>query len=88
MSNNETSVLDREELRALIADELELPVETLTDTAGFAADLGVDSLSAMEVIVLVQKTYRVKIGEEELPEVLSLGALYDLVADKLSAVPR
>ncbi|MFI1918364.1 acyl carrier protein [Nocardia sp. NPDC020380] len=85
MSNIEATVLDREELRAFVADELELPVEEVTDTARFAADLGVDSLSAMEVIVVLQKKYRVKFSEDELPEVTGLGTLYDLLAGKLRA---
>ncbi|MFJ4650546.1 acyl carrier protein [Nocardia sp. NPDC088792] len=88
MSNSGTAVLDREELRALVADELELDVEEVTDTAEFAADLGVDSLSAMEVIVVLQKKYRVKFSEDELPEVTSLGALYELISGKLRAVLR
>ncbi|WP_069163321.1 acyl carrier protein [Nocardia altamirensis] len=80
--------LDRAELRAFVADELEFSADEITDTAEFAADLGVDSLSAMELIVVLQKKYRVKLREDELPEVLSLGVLYDLIADKLRAAVR
>lgn len=88
MSNNGTIELDREELRAFVADELEVELEELTDDAEFAADLGVDSLAAMEVIVVLQKKYRVKISEDELPEVMSLDILHDLIAEKLGAVLR
>ncbi|MFG1796128.1 acyl carrier protein [Nocardia sp. NPDC049149] len=88
MLDHPDNELDRAELRAFVADELEFAADEITDTAEFAADLGVDSLSAMELIVVLQKKYRVKLREDELPEVLSLGVLYDLIADKLRAAVR
>ncbi|MFF5206332.1 acyl carrier protein [Streptosporangium sp. NPDC000396] len=85
MSNNQTVALDREELRAFIADELELPTESITDDAQFASELGVDSLAAMEIIVQLEKKYRVKMSEKELPEITDLNSIYNLISNKLQA---
>ncbi len=85
MSGNQTSSVDIEELRALIAEELELPVEDVTDDAQLADDLDVDSLSAMEIAVLLEKKYKIKISEDEIKTLTTLLAIHDLVAAKVEA---
>jgi acyl carrier protein len=76
--------LDREELRSTVADVLDVPVEELTDEAHFAEDLGVDSLMALEVMVVLERRYRVKLDESRLKEVTTLARVHDLLAEKLS----
>jgi acyl carrier protein len=85
MSSNQTSGVDIEEMRALIAEELELPVEEVTDDADLASDLEVDSLSAMEIAVLIEKKYRIKISEEEIKSLTSLLIIHQLVSTKVAA---
>ena len=85
MSSNDTSGVDIEEIRALIAEELELPVEEVTDEADLASDLEVDSLSAMEIAVLLEKKYHIKISEEEIKSLSSLPIIHKLVAAKVDA---
>ena len=83
MTSNQTSGVDIEEMRALIAEELEVPVQEVTDDADLAADLDVDSLSAMEIAVLLEKKYRIKISEEEIKTLTSLTAMHELVSAKV-----
>ncbi|WP_237720238.1 acyl carrier protein, partial [Streptomyces xiaopingdaonensis] len=64
--------VDLEELRALIAEELEVPVGEVTEEADLKEDLEVDSLTAMEVAVQLEKRYRIKIDEEEIASLTSL----------------
>ncbi len=51
------------ELRRTIADILDVPVETITDTAKFVDDLGVDSLMALEIMVVLEKKDAIKIAD-------------------------
>ncbi|QTR06016.1 acyl carrier protein, partial [Saccharothrix algeriensis] len=51
----------------------------------FIEDLGVDSLMALEVMVVLEKKYGVKIAESELREVTNLKKAYDLLTEKLKA---
>ncbi|WP_221351516.1 acyl carrier protein [Streptomyces beigongshangae] len=83
MSGNRTADVDLEDLRALIAEELELPVEEVTDEADLKNDLGVDSLTAMEVAVQLEKKYRIKLDEEEMKSLTSLAVIHRLVAAKV-----
>jgi len=60
-----TEELIRSEIKRLIADVTEREPEEITDTASFGDDLGVDSLMAMEVMVAVDKKFKIDIPEEE-----------------------
>jgi acyl carrier protein len=79
------NTIDKEKLRTLIAEVLELPVEEVTDDADFNQDLGVYSLLAMEVILRVEKDYGIKIAESEMDDITSLNRAYELVTTKLQA---
>ncbi|MFI9152071.1 acyl carrier protein [Streptomyces sp. NPDC053367] len=85
MSNTAATALDKEDLRRTVADVLDVDEAELTDEAHFVDDLGVDSLMALEVMVVLEKKYAVKLDESELKEVISLQKAHDLLADKLRA---
>ncbi len=55
----------RAEVKKLIAEIIEREPEEISDTALFAEDLGVDSLAGMEVMVTVDKRFKIDIPEEE-----------------------
>jgi [acyl-carrier-protein] S-malonyltransferase len=46
-----------EELRRIYADNLEIPLEKVTVDADLAADLGIDSLTQGELLILVFERY-------------------------------
>ncbi|MER5781862.1 acyl carrier protein [Streptomyces mobaraensis] len=83
VSENRAAGVDLEELRALIAEELELPVAEVTDEADLKTDLAMDSLTAMEVAVQLEKKYRIKIEEDEIPSLTSLPAIHRLLTAKV-----
>ncbi|MFD3875219.1 acyl carrier protein [Streptomyces sp. NPDC058623] len=86
MSDTTTpAVLELESLRRTVADVLDVEESELTDEADFVNDLGVDSLMALEVMVVLEKKYGVKLGEAELKEVTCLRKAYDLLDAKLRA---
>ena len=59
----------RDEVKKLIAEVTEREPEEITDTALFAEELGVDSLMAMEVMVAVDKKYKINIPEDEFAKI-------------------
>jgi acyl carrier protein len=77
--------LDRNELRGLIAEILDVDRASVTDDANFIEDLGVDSLMALEVMVVLERTYGVKLDESQLKEMTSLSAVYELLEASLGA---
>ncbi|WP_457034268.1 acyl carrier protein [Kitasatospora sp. P5_F3] len=83
MTRQHTSVPNRDQLRALIADVLDVPADLITDDARFAEDLEVDSLMALELMVVLEKTYGVKLDESRLREVTSLARAHALLVGEL-----
>ncbi|WP_406383524.1 acyl carrier protein [Streptomyces sp. NBC_01618] len=79
-------MLDKEELRSTVAQVLDVEVAEVTDDALFVDDLEVDSLMALEVVVVLEKKYGVKLPESELRQIVTLQSAYDLLAGKLQAV--
>ena len=59
----------RTEVKRLIAEVTERTPEEISDTALFQDELGVDSLMAMEVMVAVDKKYKINIPEEEFAKI-------------------
>lgn len=85
MPGNETTGVDIEELRTMIAEEIELPVGDLTDDADLARDFDVDSLAAMEIAVQLEKRYRIKISDEEVKTLTSVSTIHRFVSAKVEA---
>jgi acyl carrier protein len=71
----------KDELRQIIAEVTE--VEDIPEDAPFA-DLGIDSMMAIEIVADVEKSYDITISEEELAELTNLSAVYQKVKEKLS----
>jgi acyl carrier protein len=85
MSIDAIAGLDREELRVLLAETVDVDVAEVTDDADFVETLEVDSLMALEVIVVLERRYGVKFVEAEMRTVRTLNSAYEAVAAKLGA---
>jgi acyl carrier protein len=73
----------KDELRRIITEVTE--VEDIPEDTPFA-DLGIDSMMAIEIVADVEKEYDITINEDELNELVHLKAVYDKVREKLAQV--
>ncbi|OSP41409.1 MULTISPECIES: acyl carrier protein [unclassified Streptomyces] len=80
-----TAVPSLDELRGIVSEILDTDAEDVTDDADFVADLEVDSLMALEVVVVLEKRFGVKFAEAELRQVTSLGQAHQLLTRKIPA---
>jgi acyl carrier protein len=69
-----------EEIREIAAEVLEIEPEEITETSLFAEDHDADSLRAIEILARIEKRYKVDIPQAELTRMVSLGAVYAIVA--------
>ncbi|MDP2940723.1 MAG: acyl carrier protein [Candidatus Omnitrophota bacterium] len=60
------------EIRNLIAEVLEKDPAEIKPDSRFVEDLGMDSLKALEILVAVEKKFKITIPEQKLPELKSL----------------
>ncbi|WP_179892352.1 acyl carrier protein [Streptomyces sp. rh34] len=80
-----STLLDKEELRSTIAEVLDLDIDEVSDDASFTEDLEVDSLMALEVVVVLEKKYGLRLEERELRQITSLDNAYSVLLGKLPA---
>ena len=59
----------REEVQRRVAEMTECEIEEVTDTALFIEELGVASLMAIELMVALDKEYKIDIPEDEFREI-------------------
>lgn len=75
----------RTEVKKLIAEVTEREPDEITDTALFAEELGVDSLMAMEVMVAVDKKYKINIPEDEFAKIKNVNDTVEIVHRHVAA---
>ena len=71
-------------LSALAVDVLDLRDEQIVPDARFADDLGADSLDLVELVEALEEEFGVRIDDEELADIDTVGEAYGLLASKLS----
>ena len=63
---------------AALAEEFELDVERMTPNALFREDLGLDSLDAVDMVVVLEQEFGIKIGKD--PAIASIRSVGDMHA--------
>ena len=59
-----------------LAEEFELDLENFRPEASFKEDLGLDSLDAVDMVVVLEKTFAIKIGKD--PAILAIRTVGDM----------
>lgn len=66
-------------IKEMICEILEIEPEEMTETSLFQEDHDADSLRAIEILASLEKTFKVKIPQEELAKMVNLRELYKVV---------
>lgn len=73
-----------QKVRKFLIDDLEIDEDKIKDDARLKADLGIDSLDLVDIVVIVEKNFGFKIKPEEMKGVLTLKDFCDYIEKKLS----
>ena len=68
-----------------LADEFEVEVSDITPDANIRDILHLDSLSLVDMVALIESTFKVKIKGTDVGKILTFGALYDLLDQLINA---
>lgn len=71
-----------EEMREMIAEQLNCEESSITETTSFKDDLGADSLDLFELVMALEEKYEVEIPSEELAELTTVGAVMEYLKNK------
>jgi acyl carrier protein len=78
-----TDVEIRKIVDGALAEEFELDLERLRPEASFKDDLGLDSLDAVDMVVVLEQEFKFKIKKDEsFLAIRTLGDLHQYVLDK------
>jgi acyl carrier protein len=79
--------MDRSEAMAKFTqntvDVLAVDPAQVTPEASFADDLGADSLDLVELVMALEETFNIEVGEDELKDISTVGEAFDLIYAKL-----
>ena len=65
------AVADR--VRAIIAEQLGVKLEEVTDAASFIEDLGADSLDTVELVMALEEEFGIEIPDEDAEKMVKVG---------------
>jgi acyl carrier protein len=61
-----------QDVKDLIADIIEVDVASLDSDANLVEDLGMDSMMALEILASLEKRFKIKLPEDELPKITTV----------------
>lgn len=67
-----------QEVTALIAEIIEMDPKEINPDAHLVEDLGMDSMMALEILAAIEKRFRIKIPEEDLPKITTVNRAIEL----------
>ena len=65
--------MELEKIKAIIAEVLNIDVETITADTAFVDDLGADSLDIFQIIMGIEEEFDIEIAQEEAEKIVSVG---------------
>ena len=77
------SVNDR--VRAIIAEQLGVKLEEVTDGASFIEDLGADSLDTVELVMALEEEFGIEIPDEDAEKMVTVGDSIKYIEQKAAA---
>lgn len=70
MAENKKSTLEK--VREIIAKQLSVKLETVTDESNIAEDLGADSLDLVEILMSLEDEFGISIPDEAIPQIKTI----------------
>ncbi len=68
-----------EKVKEIIAKQLNLDVDEITESTSFKDDLGADSLDLFELVMAFEEEYDVEIPSEDLEDIVTVGDIIRLM---------
>jgi acyl carrier protein len=72
-----------ESVNRILTDEFEIPLTRLTVEAQLYEDLELDSLDAVDLVVALEKSFDIQIGEDSIREIRTVGQIYAFIQQHL-----
>ena len=71
-----------ERMKEIIADQLSVDADSVTEASSFKDDLGADSLDLFELVMALEVEYSVEIPADDLQKLLTVGDVMNYLKEK------
>ena len=71
-----------EKMKEIIAEQLRVDADSITEASSFKEDLGADSLDLIELVMALEDEYSVEIPAEDLENLTTVGQVMDYLKSK------
>ena len=72
-----------DQVKEVLAEEFEVEQDVMSDDANIKDTLELDSLSLVDLVAVIEHTFKVKIPAADLPTVKTFAQLYDYIESHL-----
>lgn len=72
-------------INGFLVDEFEVDGDVITSEAPLKETLGLDSLDYVDLVVVIESNFGVKLGEADFVGIVSFQDFYDLIENKIKA---
>jgi acyl carrier protein len=72
-------------VKRIIANQLEIEVEKLSDEASLFKDLGADSIDTVELVIAFEVEFDIEIPEEDAEKLNNLKDIYTYIESKINS---
>ncbi len=77
----------RQTLIELIENDVGQKFEDLSDGKNLREELGLDSVDVVSIVSQIERHFRIRLSQQELEKLVTVGNLLDLLQEKLNAPP-
>lgn len=74
--------VSQDKIKQIIADQLGVKKEEVTDNAKFVGDLGADSLDTVELVMALEEEFGIEIPDEEAEKLVTVGDALRYIDEK------
>ena len=74
----------QEQVKAILAEQLGVKEEEVTNDASFVDDLGADSLDTVELVMALEEAFECEIPDEEAEKITTVQQAIDFVTERQS----
>ena len=71
-----------QKVKSIIAEQLGVKIEEVTETASFVDDLGADSLDTVELVMALEEEFGIEIPDEDAEKMTNVGEAVHYIEEK------
>ncbi|MFC9655353.1 acyl carrier protein [Bacillus subtilis] len=70
-------------VKLIISDVAEMEIEQIDFNSDLIDDLGIDSMMTLEIVTELERTFHIKLEEEELQDITDVNSVIEVVSKKI-----